>query len=91
MINISKCNKAAVLKALYDNAQPLGMGYMQYTPEDMTLEEAEEALKTHTYFDYHKGRVMKVDLRKDTLDPYLYDRDNGQDAAYCALKAAGLI
>jgi hypothetical protein len=33
------------------------------------------------YFDYLRGRVMKVDLSKDAFDPWLYDRDNGAGAA----------
>lgn len=91
MIDISQCSKAAVVKALYDNAQPQGMGFLHYTPEPLTLEEAEYALRFSTYFDYLRGRVMKVEVSKDTLDPFLYDRDNGQGAAYNALKAAGLV
>lgn len=33
------------------------------------------------YFDYLKGRVMKVDLSKDEIETAMYDRDNGQGAA----------
>jgi hypothetical protein len=33
------------------------------------------------YFDYVGGRVLKVDLSGDELDPVLYDRDNGEGAA----------
>lgn len=47
----------------------------------MIFEEAMEILKTKTYFDYYKGRVMKVDLSEDTFDPYLYNRDNGEGLA----------
>jgi len=32
-------------------------------------------------FDYLRGRVMKVDIGGDELDPRLYDRDNGFGAA----------
>ncbi len=42
-------------------------------------------------FDYLYGRVMKIDIRGDVLDPGLYDRDNGPDAAMRALVAAGLM
>ena len=38
------------------------------------------------YFDYLKGRVMKVDLGGKSLDPRLYDRDNGPGAALKALE-----
>lgn len=43
------------------------------------------------YFDYLYGKVMKIDLSKDTLGVSLYDRDNGHGAAYKALQDAGLI
>lgn len=82
-IDISGINKAAVLAALYNRAKPQGMGFLHYTPEDMTTEEAQELLDAgRTYFDYVKGRVMKVNLSKDTFNPWLYDRDNGYYAAF---------
>lgn len=46
--------------------------------------------KRKPYFDYLRGRVMKVTIDRDggPLDPRLYDRDNGQGAAARALDAA---
>jgi hypothetical protein len=85
MINISDMNKAEVLAKLYNASQPLGMGFLHFTPEPMELDEAQQLLEEGTYFDYLKGRVMKVDLSKDAFDPWLYDRDNGQGAAARAL------
>ena len=39
-----------------------------------------------SYFDYLKGRVMKVDLSEDDgFEEWLYDRDNGEGAAQSAL------
>ena len=90
-MDISKLDKADVLAALYNAARPQGLGFPHYTPKPMTKDEAAELLKGHDYFDYVHGRVMKVDLRGDTLDPRLYDRDNGDGAAYRALVSAGLI
>jgi len=81
MIDISKLNKADVLAALYNNSRPLGLGILHSEEKDMTREEAEELLKTQTYFDYLKGRVMKVELSGNEFDPYMYDRDNGEGAA----------
>ncbi len=85
MIDISKISKAKVLAALYNSATVLGMGILQYEAGKMSEEEASELLEEHTYFDYVKGRVMKVDLSRDSLDPWLYDRDNGQGAAEVAI------
>jgi len=66
---------------LYNASHPLGMGFLHYDPKPMSVDEARELLKRQTYFDYLKGRVMKVDLSGDTLETWLYDRDNGQGAA----------
>ena len=85
MIDISKLNKGEVLAALYNSSKPQGLGFLHYTPTGMTKEQAEKLLETQTYFDYLMGRVMKVDLSKDSFNPVGYDRDNGKGAAEGAL------
>ena len=84
-ISISGLDKGSVLAALYNASQPLGMGVLHYTPEPMTAEQANDLLKSQDYFDYLKGRVMKVRIKGDELDPALYDRDNGIGAAAAAI------
>ncbi|RJO61080.1 MAG: hypothetical protein C4542_07280 [Dehalococcoidia bacterium] len=86
-MNISGLDKAEVLAILYNNARPQGMGFLSYEHKPMTKEEAAELLKNNTYFDYVKGRVMKVNLVGDELNTYLYNRDNGPEAAERALKS----
>ena len=82
MISLAGLNRADVLAALYNAARPQGMGFLQYDPTPMTREQAEAILNNgHTYFDYLKGRVMKISLAADELEEQLYDRDNGQGAA----------
>ena len=92
MIPIIGLDKAEVLAALYNYAQPQGMGFMHFTPAPMTQEEAQKEINwrqkeiydghsDQLYFDYLHGRVMKVDIASDELDERLYDRDNGQGAA----------
>ena len=81
--------KARVLAALYNRAKTQGMGILHDVPEQMTEEAAGDLLSSMTgedhrpyYFDYLKGRVMKVSLAEDDgFDPRLYDRDNGEGAA----------
>lgn len=86
-IDISKLDKAEVLVALYNNSRQQGMGFLNPSGrEPLTKEQATELLKKTTYFDYLAGRVMKVELKGDTLDPRLYDRDNGTGAAASALE-----
>lgn len=80
-INLKGLDKAIVLAALFNGAQPQGMGFMRYDPTPMTIEEARELLKQTQRFDYLKGRAMKVNLLGDKLDPWLYDQHNGPNAA----------
>lgn len=88
MIDLKGKDKAEVLAKLYNASRPQGMGFLQATKQDMTRGEAAELLASgQTYFDYLKGRVMKVDLSGDELEPRLYDRDNGLGAAAAALGA----
>jgi len=85
MIDLKGKDKAEVLAKLYNASKPLGMGYLAYDSADMMVEEARQFLEKQTYFDYLKGRVMKIDLSGDCLDPRLYDRDNGAGAAAAAI------
>lgn len=85
MINIKGMNKAEVLAKLFNASKAQGMGFLQQHGAEMTINEATEAIGNQTYFDYFRGRVMKVDLSGDELDPFLYDRDNGPGAAQAAL------
>jgi len=86
MINIKGLDKGAVLAALYNHSRVQGMGIFQAKPGQMTAEQGNELLKHDTYFDYLHGKIMKVDLSDDELDPYLYDRDNGNGAALRAIE-----
>ena len=78
MISIVGLDKAEVLAALYNAAVPLGLGFLHYDKRPMTAQEAKALLNSGTYFDYLKGRPLKVDLRDDSeFDEWLYDRDQG--------------
>lgn len=85
MISLVGLDKAAVFAALYNGARAQGLGFLHYNPEVMTAEAARQrfgkAFGYFGYFDYVDGRVMKVDLSGDELDPWGYDRDNGHGAA----------
>jgi hypothetical protein len=85
VISLVGLNKADVLAALYNASKPQGMGFMHYDPKPMTRQEAEALLEQGNYFDYLKGRVMKVRLSGDELDEWGFDRDNGQGTAERAI------
>jgi len=80
-VSLQGLEKGEVLAALYNASRPLGMGFLQYDAKPMTAEEGAQLVASQKYFDYLKGRVMKVNLQGDDLDPWLYDRDNGPGAA----------
>ena len=82
-MNISHLSKAKVLAALYNNSIPLGLGMLQFNPAQMTEEEAQKLLDENEgkYFDYIKGRVMKINLSTEELDTRMYNRDLGKGAA----------
>ena len=81
-ISIDGLDRVAVFQALYDNAKVLGMGAMHATSGPLSRAEAlqEMGKSPELYFDYVRGRVMKVDLSSTELHPALYDRDNGPGA-----------
>ncbi len=90
MIDITGLDKAEVLAALYNKAKPLGLGFLQATSQNMTKEEAQTLISNqggNLYFDYVKGRPLKVDLSSDKISPNLYDRDQGQGAAETAINS----
>lgn len=87
MVSIAGLDKAAVLAALYNASQPPRMGFLNpRSGQSMSRVEARAALSRNPegYFDYLNGRVMKVDLSGEEVDPGMYDRDNG-DGAFAAV------
>ena len=76
MLTIKEGKKAEVLLVLYNNAKKIGMGSLNNTVI-RRLEDMKELLLKGTYFDYLDGKVLKIDLTTNELDPWLYDRDNG--------------
>lgn len=78
-IDIKGIDKASLLAALYNEASPMGLGALYFTPDEMTREKAAELLEKSTRFDYVGGRPLKVSFNGDLLDgDRLYDRDQGE-------------
>ena len=86
-VSIAGLDKAELLAALYERAQPMGMGFFHYVPGPMCLDEARGLLRGGGYFDYVKGRPLKIDIAGDYLDTRLYNRDAGSGAAERVIEA----
>ena len=84
-IDLKGLDKAEVLAALYNGSRAQGIGVLHASPAVMTKDVAAGQLSQGPYFDYVFGRVMKVHLDRDSLDPRLYDRDLGVGAAKRAI------
>jgi hypothetical protein len=86
-MKVLKKDQAKVLATLYNASKPLGTGWLNADMTHvMTEHEALSLLEYTTYFDYVRGRVMKLDFSKDDVDTWLYNRDNGENAAENAVK-----
>lgn len=85
-IDIKDLDRAAVLATLYNASAPRGLGFMQFDDNPFTVETAREELARRTYFDYLRGRPLKVDLSSEgEFDPRGFDRDNGGDGTAALL------
>lgn len=90
-MNIVGLDKAAVLAALYNRARPVGLGFLEYKPAQMTVREARQLLDSgQTYFDSLNGRGMKIDLSgelwgDDEVGVLSYNGYNGDNAAEKAI------
>jgi hypothetical protein len=75
-VNITGLDKKEVIRALWENSKvaPMYMGFGVLSEVDL-----ENACKKDR-IDYLCGRVMKINVNKDEVDPHLYDRDNGAGA-----------
>jgi hypothetical protein len=86
-MNIKGISKPALLAALFNASKQQGLGFLDPRgAAHMTEEDAAEVIAAQgMYFDYLRGRVMKISIDGDELEPRLYDRDNGQGAAERAI------
>lgn len=82
LIDISGLDKYEVTAALHAGTHSQGLGVLHDTGA-LTADELRTAFPDGIpeYFDYLRGRVMKVGLTKDSFNPRGYDMDNYPGAA----------
>jgi hypothetical protein len=87
-INIKGLDKAELLVSLFNASKPLGLGFFAAGHNQaLSLEDAQKMIsRGQTRFDYLMGRVMKIEIGNDEMEPWGYDTDNGQGAAEAVVK-----
>ena len=81
MIEITGCSLTDVVQAAYDLSRPQGLGFLHYTPEPLSGEEAlqyvDDTSPCPVCLDYVKGRACKLTVHKD--DGRLFIREPWYD------------
>ena len=85
-VSLVGLNKADVLAALYNAARPQGLGFLHYDSKPMERKQAEKLLEQTIYFDYLKGRAVKLDMSGEKLDTTSYNQNNGPGLAEQIIK-----
>lgn len=70
MIEITGVDMAKFVKKVYELSKPLGMGFLHFTPEPLSDEEAKSLIndndpKIKCSLDYVKGRSCKMTVHKE--------------------------
>ncbi len=77
-VDITGIDKPKLLAALYNNSEPVNFSSLA-GPGWMTEEKAAEIIKEDGLdFDYLYDHEIKINLGRDKVDPYAYDRNNGE-------------
>lgn len=77
MIDVSDIPRAELLAALYNHAQPMGLGFLQARNEPMTVEQAEKLVTGENIETDYRGRPPGFRERaadKPAYFDYLYGR-----------------
>lgn len=92
MIDIKGIKKSILLHQLWRFSQAQGMSFLSLPTRPMNEDAFKEIIEERQsegadlYFDYLIGKVIKCDITGDKLDPWLYDRDNGEGKAETVVK-----
>ncbi len=83
-VNIEGIDKADLVIALHARARAQGVGVFADAGCKGRLDRKkieEQLAEGYTYFDYVEGRVLKCSIKGPEMDTWLYNRDNGEEAA----------
>jgi len=99
MIEVTGIDLVKFVKKVYELSRPLGMGFLQFTPDPLTDEQAKGLISVHKKdpsiklsLDYVNGRSCKMTVYKETEGKLfnkkekLFIRDNWYDHTDSQLK-----
>jgi len=78
-INIKGINRDELLRSLWNRSTPSHFFDLTQSP-DFDIEKSKKETHKNGYIDYCCGRLIKVNLSHDIIDPYEYDQHNGNGA-----------
>lgn len=84
---IGDVDKVLLLKELWERSKP-AVFFANSGTQAPQWDEAEAKQAVLGYIDYFRGRLIKMDLSKRTMNTGAYDADNGEGTADKALFAA---
>lgn len=80
-VDVSGIDKVLLLRGLWANSPVAAWCRLYGVYEEFDEKAAKnDFVKFGGCFDYFCGRVIKCNLKEDSVDPWGYDRDNGEGA-----------
>ena len=87
MVDIAGINKEVLLETLWNNSRPIPF-YRKYkvNPPNFDIKKAMKQVKDDGYADYILGRLIKVNIESDSVDPEIYNENNGKGKLQIIIK-----
>ena len=87
MIDIVGINKEVLLESLWNNSKPIAF-YRKYKikPPIFNLEKAMNQVQEDGYADYILGRLIKINLYENIVDPTFYNENISQKKFHIIIK-----
>ena len=79
MVDLVGIDKEVLLETLWKNSKPIAFyRKCKVKPPIFDIEKAMSQVKEDGFADYILGRLIKINLYNDTVDPTLYNENNGE-------------
>lgn len=87
MVDIVGIDKEVLLESLWNNSKPIAF-YRKYKikPPVFDIEKAMNQVQEDGYADYILGRLIKINLYENIVDPTFYNENIGQEKFHIIIK-----